>query len=391
MLVLALLAAAGFSACAGGTGTARASGADLAIVNGTLIDGTGAGPVKNALVLIESDRIAYAGPRAGASIPKGARTINARGGTILPGFINTHVHQAIDVTTLRAWLQGGVTTVRDLGSGPDYKPVFSFRDRVNKSARTARLLAVGPLITVPGGYPEAIWGAPALEVTSVADAREKTEQLVAAGCDTVKIALESGLIFGRNGLPELSLAEVKAIVAVAHAHGKRVAAHAMDNEDIERAIEGGADEIAHYDIDVLPQRWIERMVAQHIDWIPTLELLHLVGVVPGMGSLARFVRAGGIVALGTDYDGAPGFTFDLGMPVHELLYMHEAGMTPMQVIEAATKNAAYAVGHPELGVLVGGKVADVIVVNGNPLKNLGLMRKVVVVVHDGVLVRSKLE
>ncbi|MGC9974608.1 MAG: hypothetical protein ABSC36_04375, partial [Gaiellaceae bacterium] len=183
---------------------ARASSAPLAIVNGTLIDGSGARPVKNAVVLIKGAQIISAGPRRRVAIPKNAHRIDVRGGTILPGFINAHVHQAFDEATLRAWLLGGVTTVRDLGSGPDYEWAFSYRDQLNRSSRTARLLAVGPMITVPGGYPEAIWGVPGLEVTSVEDARAKVEQLIHAGCDTVKIALESGQIFGRDGLPMLS-------------------------------------------------------------------------------------------------------------------------------------------------------------------------------------------
>jgi imidazolonepropionase-like amidohydrolase len=374
------------------TDSASASRAPLAIVNGRLIDGSGARPVKNAVVLIKGKRIVFAGPRRKVAIPRNARRIDSHGGTILPGVINTHAHQVIDESNLRAWLLGGVTTVRDLGSGPDYEWAFSERDRMNRSARTARLLAVGPIVTVPGGYPEAIWGGGGLEVTSVADAGAQVDRLIHAGCDTVKISLESGQLFGRDGLPMLSPAEVKAIVEVAHAHGKRVSAHAMVTKDIERAVDGGVDEIAHFDTENIPQSLVKRMVAAHIDWVPTLELLHLVRAPLGGDGLKRFVRLGGIVALGTDYMGAgPDLPYDLGMPVHELVYMDEFGLTPMQVIKAATSNAAYAVGHPELGLLKRGKIADVIVVKGNPLKNLEVMRNVKLVVHNGVLVRSRLK
>jgi imidazolonepropionase-like amidohydrolase len=371
---------------------ASASRAPLAIVNGTMIDGSGAKPVKNAVVLIQGESIVFAGPRRKVAIPSNARRLDARGKTILPGFINTHAHQVIDESNLRAWLLGGVTTVRDLGSGPDYEWAFSERDRMNKSARTARLLAVGPLITVPGGYPGAIWGNPGLEVTSVEDARAQVDRLIHAGCDTVKIALESGQIFGRDELPMLSPEEVKAIVEVAHAHGKRVSAHAMVTKDIERAVDGGVDEIAHFDVENIPQRLIERMVANHVDWVPTIELLRVVGATIYGDSLKRFERAGGIVALGTDYMGAgPQYGYDLGMPVHELVYMDQLGLTPMQAIQAATANAAYALDRPELGMLKKGKIADVIVVKGNPLKNLEVMRNVKLVVHNGVVVRSKLK
>jgi imidazolonepropionase-like amidohydrolase len=384
-----------YAGAAAGTGEARRAPARsgkavLAIVNGTLIDGTGAGPVKKAVVLIKAGKIVYAGRRGKVAIPRAAKRLDAHGGTILPGFINTHVHNAIDQANLRAWLLGGVTTVRDLGSGSGYKAVFSYRDQLNRNSKQARLLAVGPLITVPGGYPQAIWGVSDLEVSSVEDARVKTGQLIAAGCDTVKIALESGEIFGQTGLPMLSQEEVEAIVEVAHAHGKRVAAHAMVNADLERAVDGGVDEVAHMDVQDAPQELIERMVAAHIDWIPTFELLHLARATIYGDSFKRFVRAGGIVALGTDYDGYPSDAFDLGMPVHELVYMDQLGMTPMQVIQAATKNAAYAVGHPELGVLRRGKVADVIVVRGNPLRDLKVMTKIRLVVHNGTVQLSKL-
>ncbi|MHB8059598.1 MAG: amidohydrolase family protein [Gaiellaceae bacterium] len=390
--VFALLAATGSSVGSSAIKTTfAASRTPLAIVNGRLIDGSGARPVRNAVVVIKGKRIVFAGPRRKASIPRNARRLDARGGTILPGFINTHAHQVVDEENLRQWLLGGVTTVRDLGSGPDYEWVFAERDRMNRSARTARLLAVGPLITVPGGYPEAIWGSPGLEVRSVEDARAQVDRLIHAGCDTVKISLESGQIFGRDDLPMLSQAEVEAIVAVAHAHGKRVSAHAMVTKDIERAVEGGVDEIAHFDTENIPQSLVKRMVAAHINWVPTLELLHLVRAPLGGDGLKRFVRLGGIVALGTDYMGAgPDLPYDLGMPIHELDYLDQFGLTPMQAIKAATSNAAYAVGRPELGLLKKGKIADVIVVKGNPLKNLALLGNVKVVVHNGVLVRSKL-
>jgi imidazolonepropionase-like amidohydrolase len=390
-VALALVAAVGSSSCS--SGKKVASGATLAIVNGALIDGSGAGPVKEAAVLIGRGRIVYAGPQNGVVIPEGARRLDVHGGTILPGFINTHVHQAVDDSTLRSWLLGGVTTVRDLGSGLPYEDVFDYRDQVNRSNRQARLLAVGPIVTVPGGYPQAIFPLTplmGLPVTSVEDARAKTDKLIAAGCDTIKIAVESGKVFHQTGLPRLSVAEIRAIVEVAHAHGIRVSAHAIVTSDIERAVRGGVDEIAHDDIENAPQSLIERMVAAHVDWIPTLEVFNLAGVNVVGDSLKRFVRAGGVVALGTDYDGYPGVTFDLGMPVNELLYMQQAGMTPMQVIQAATANAAYAVDHPELGVLEPGKVADVIAVRGNPLRDLSALGNLVLVVHNGAVVESKL-
>ena len=120
LVTLAVLATAGssLSSSAIAKDPASASRAPLAIVNGTMIDGSGAKPMRNAVVLIQGESIVFAGPRRKVAIPSNARRLDARGKTILPGFINTHAHQVIDESNLRAWLLGGVTTVRDLGSGP---------------------------------------------------------------------------------------------------------------------------------------------------------------------------------------------------------------------------------------------------------------------------------
>jgi imidazolonepropionase-like amidohydrolase len=386
LLAVVVSAAAGSSSL-GATGRQDASGT-IAIVNGTLIDGTGSKPVANATVVIRSGRIVAAGRRGTVRIPKGAKRLDARGGTILPGFINTHIHGGLSESTLEAFAQGGVTTVRDLASGADYERAFAYRDRMLKQPRLARLVAVGPMVTVEGGYPIAIWGDSALTVSSPDDARAKVTKLIEAGADVVKIALESGAVFSKNGLPELSTAEVKAIVETAHAHGRRVTVHAMVAADVERALDGGVDEIAHMAVDSVSDNAIKRMVENHVAWVPTLEVIRGVGLPDGGTNLRRFIRAGGTVALGSDY-GAPNVDFDLGMPVHEVQFMRQTGMTPMQIIVAATKNAAYACGLGKtLGTLKPGMIADVIVVQGNPLKNLSTLGHVTTVVHTGILIHA---
>jgi imidazolonepropionase-like amidohydrolase len=112
------------------------------------------------------------------------------------------------------------------------------------------------------------------------------------------------------------------------------------------------------------------MVEAGVYWVPTLELWQGVGLrsaaIPD--NLRRFVAAGGKVALGTDYLGAPGVRFDLGMPITEIELMADAGMTPEQIIIAATRHAAHVCGlERELDTLEPGKIADVLVVDGDPL------------------------
>ena len=134
------------------------------------------------------------------------------------------------------------------------------------------------------------------------------------------------------------------------------------------------------------------MVEADAYWVPTLELWKGVGY--GLGNhvvdnLHRFVEAGGKVALGTDYAGAPNVDFDLGMPIHEIEWMQEAGMTPMQIIVAATRNSAHVCNlEHEIGTLEVGKIADVLVVEGDPLQNIHALTNAKLVLRDGVVIRQ---
>jgi imidazolonepropionase-like amidohydrolase len=243
------------------------------------------------------------------------------------------------------------------------------------------------LVTVPGGYPIRPWGMSALTVTSPEDAALKTNRLLDDGADVIKIALETGAIF-ETRLPVLSEAEAAAIVEVAHARGTRVSAHLTTSGDLERALDAGVDDLAHMVVDPISDELIARTVQEKVVWVPTLELWKRVGDFDrgAVANLERFVAAGGRVALGTDYAGYDA-TFDLGMPFTELEMMQAAGMTPMQIVVAATRNAAYACNlEHELGTLEAGKIADVLVVDGDPLADLGALANVRMVVHNGVVI-----
>jgi len=112
--------------------------ASLALVNGTLIDGTGGDPVLDAVIVIDGERISAVGTRAQISIPVNTPTVDVEGATIMPGFINAHVHQAYDRDRLEAWAQSGVTTVRDLGvigGDGDLSEKFAFQEEVSSDPR----------------------------------------------------------------------------------------------------------------------------------------------------------------------------------------------------------------------------------------------------------------
>ena len=377
---------------AGGCRRARSSGAVLALVNGQLIDGTGAEALPDAVVLVEGTRIAFVGLRQRVRVPAEAQVLDAEGATILPGLINAHVHAAYSESTLKAWAAGGVTTVRDLGNGGRRSELFALRGRVQAKPACARLVAAGPMVTVPGGYPIVPWGVSGLTVTSVDDARQKVGALLDDGADMIKIALESGATFGRE-IPMLSPAEAAAIVALAHERGTLVSAHVTAARDVEVALDAGVDDLAHMVVDDLPDALIERAVAAGVYWVPTLELWDGVSRAQGIDldrrairNLGRYVAAGGKVALGTDYAGYE-TAFQLGTPIREIELMLEAGMSPLQILVAATAKAAQVCNlGSEIGTLESGKRADILAVEGDPLQDMQALTRVRWVLRDGALI-----
>ncbi len=148
-------------------------------------------------------------------------------------------------------------------------------------------------------------------------------------------------------------------------------------------------------IDSLPDPLITDMIAKDIYWVPTLELWKGVSRIHNLNwdtvaqnNLRRFVEAGGKVAVGTDYEGYI-FEFDSGMPMLELQLMHEAGMTPMQIIMAATRHAAHVCNlENEFGTIEPGKIADIICVNNNPLHDLESLSNVQLVIHNGEIIHE---
>jgi len=365
----------------------------IALVSGTLIDGTGADPVPDAVVLIVGDRIVAAGPRAQVSIPSGAIVVDIRGAVILPGFINTHVHHTYDDHNLRAWTQAGVTTVLDMAivsKSIGLAELMTLRRTTLNTPQHARLVSAGYLIAVPGGYCSEYLSTP---VSTPDEARRMVQEELALGVDLVKMSLETGYA-GVSNLPLLSPEMVAAIVATAHEGGKPVAGHVTQARFLEQIFEAGVDAAAHMPYDRIPDELISRMVASGFIIVPTLTVLEYYGALSGTSeNLQRFVAAGGLVALGNDHTSTPpaGFEYlwELGMPMHEITRMRQAGMTPMQIIVAATRNASRVCGlEKELGTVEPGKIADILVVNGDPLNDLSSLTKVRLVIHNGVIIRQ---
>jgi len=361
------------------------------LVGGRMIDGTGAEPVEDAVMVISAGRILAAGPRDSIEIPIVSEVFDVSGMTVLPGFFNAHVHRGLSAANLEAWAHAGVTTVRDLGSN-EYSLAI-FRDYFPPEPHRARLVAAGPLTTVPGGYPIVPFGGSwNTTVTSVEHARETGERLLDEVADLLKLALETGTMFGQP-IPVMSLEEASMLVRVAHGRGTVVSAHITSTVDLDLALNAGADDLAHMAVDrPLTAAEIQRIVDDGVSWVPTLELwLCNDRRAMAVENLRRFVAGGGRVALGTDYEGYT-CNWDLGMPMTEIRLMAEAGMTPMQIIVAATLNGAGVSNlERDLGTLEQGKIADVLVVEGDPLSDLDALLDVRLVIHEGTMIRNDLQ
>lgn len=367
----------------------------IVVFNGTLWDGTGSGPIPDAAVVIEDGRIRAAGPRVQIEIPDGAQRVDAAGGTIMPGVIDAHVHVMASLAAgndvLTPWLLSGVTTIQDAGVAAAGGVEQTRNLLATVPARSPRVQLAGPIITAPDGYPEhRVYATLAREVADAGQARAAVQELTDhEAVDVIKVAIERGFDadYGDAGWPALSEDEVAAIVDEAHARGRPVYAHLTGPEELRVAAEAGVDVDAHAPVTpalddalLVAVRANMTMITTIGCWMAERDGYSQVAA----ANAARYYQLGGRLAIGTDFPFAPA-----SMPLTEFQYLSDAGVPNQDILLAATRNAAVAIGRSdELGTLEPGKIADLIVVDGDPLADWRAMANVPVVILAGDVVKA---
>jgi imidazolonepropionase-like amidohydrolase len=242
----------------------------IAFTGFTLIDGRGGEALPGGALVVESGRIKAIGPAASVEVPKGCRVVDLGGAFVLPGFINAHVHRAFNAERLKAWAAAGVTSVRDMGSqGLPIDDAMRWRKESREVPEYARLFAVGPMITVPGGYGS-------LEVSSPAEARKTAAELIEAGVDAIKASLEDGYA-GTHGLNKLSDEELAALIGTARERGSRTSIHITEARYLRQAVLAGPEEIAHIAYDYVDLHTWDMAAAKGIILIPTFTVFRNYG------------------------------------------------------------------------------------------------------------------
>jgi imidazolonepropionase-like amidohydrolase len=306
-------------------------------------------------------------------------------GTLLPGFIELHAHLRLGEVPPDVVLRHGLTTVRETG-GPLAPP--------SGGDGRLRLLAAGPILTAPGGYPVPVFGPDtALEVADIPAAQEAVGRLAAGGAAFIKIALEPG---GSPGAPWTSGHQpaypppwpvmrpevARAIVGEAHARGLIVSVHLSGPAGAALALDAGADEWAHVPCDPIPRELATRAAAAGVRVVGTLDTL---SHCPGTAANATLLAEAGISLLyGTDL-AHPDVPW--GINAHELMLMaHTAyrNRPPVEVLSAATARAGAHLGLAPLGQLAEGAPADLIGVRGNPLEGFKPLEYPGLVISGGV-------
>jgi imidazolonepropionase-like amidohydrolase len=388
-----------------------------------LIDGTGTTARRGyALAFSDGGRIEAVAPAAELVATGDDTVVRAPGSSLLPGLLNMHVHLSLasdnvpfipymdahsDVAlALRAAhnaaasLQSGITTLRDCGSRG--RSVLDLRAaRADGLLRIPRILAAGHALTISGGHMRPFGG----EVDGVDGVRQMVRRLVSAGADFIKMAGSGGGTPGSlTDYPSFSVAELQATVETAHGLGRRVTVHCTAAAAIDRAVSAGVDSIEHGyfgapgNFQAYEPRLAEQLAQTQVSVTPTLQVFRDMAdtLPPGAerdfwqsrretlaANVGRLHAAGVRLTAGSD----AGWRFTrFDNYVRELEEMASAGLSPLEVIHAATGAASQATGHQDdFGTLRPGLSADLLLVDGDVAENLSQLSAVRRVYVEGQL------
>ena len=410
----------------------RADSAQIVAVRAArLIDPSDGRAVRDPIILIKGDRVTAVGPDL--SIPRGATLIDLKGSTVLPGLIDCHTHIAsgdpgeyypsifrrspIDYAVAahlyaRHTLDAGFTTVREVGAG-EFIDV-ALRKAIDEGTLAGPRMQVATMgIGATGGHADLTGFSPYLEfgqfsgvADGVDDIRKTVRFEVKNGADLIKLIATAGVLSEEEsvGAPQYTLDEMTAAVQEAAMWGKKVAAHAHGTEGIKRAVRAGVASIEHGSL--LDDEAIQLMKQRGTYLVPTIWLVEYVRDEYGrLGypkkimdkleqvgeasreSFRRAVKAGVKVAYGTDAG-----VFPHGRNGAQFATMVKYGMTPMQAIQSATTGAAELLGWEDrVGSVSPGHYADIIAVEGDPLRDIRQLEQVKFVMKGGVVYRNQLE
>lgn len=331
----------------------------------------GAAVFDRADVLLRGDRIAQVGPDLAA--PAGARVVDGRGKTLLPGLIDAHFHICYR-EQLEEAAAAGITTVLDMGSDPRVGRRLKDALRSAGGRGLADLRVAGNPVTVPGGYGTEK-GVPVRTLEGPAEADAFVEARIAEGSDYIKVLLDDGAAFGHR-IPALDRATMEAAVAAAHRRGKIAVVHISAQRDAREAIEAGIDGLAHIFFDAAPDADFAAL-AKHrgVFVVPTLTQGRGPGLKHARAAVRQLRDAGVPILAGAD----AGNTSLLD----ELALLVEAGLTPVEALAAATSLPAKHFGLPDRGRIAAGLRADLVLVDGDPTADVAAARNVVAVWREG--------
>jgi imidazolonepropionase-like amidohydrolase len=385
-----------------------------AFVGARVIDGTDRAPINNAVIVVRDGRIVGVGPLGRVTIPPDAERVTLTGKTVIPGLVNAHGHVGNTVgmeqghysaenvlRDLKTYAAYGVTTVFSLGD--DQEAGFKARDAQNTpTLNRARLFVAGPV----------------LAPKSPDDARKLVGDVAAMKADIVKIRVDDNL----GATPKMAPEIYKAVIDEAHKKGMRVAVHLFYLEDAKAVLDAGADFIAHSvrDLDV-DDAFVAMLKRRDVCYCPTLMrevstfvyestpswfsdplfLKHAdmkaveplkeparqsqmqnsrsaqrykAGLEVANRNLKKLSDAGVKIAMGTDT--GPPARFQGYFELMELEMMAKAGLTPKQVLASATRDAAKCQKLDDVGTLETGKWADFVVLDADPLADIGNTKKI---------------